>query len=173
MSSISIRLPLHGLRSTFLNWCYRKTYPTYGRLTRRSKPVWQVNLSDFKCMPPASLGAALGHFLQSNQLQLMPGFENHDMFHIILGYDTSAPQEVALQWCLLGNGKRSTYAILTALIGFFIFPEHWGLLLTAYKRGKRMRPFHHWYFEYLLRENLSELQAFLNYQKTKHYVAQH
>ncbi|MEL7221910.1 MAG: hypothetical protein AAGJ93_11365 [Bacteroidota bacterium] len=173
MSSITIRLPLHGLRSAFVNWCYRSTHPIYGQLTRRGKPAWQLNVSEFKRMPPASLGAALGNFLQSNQLQLMPGFENHDIFHILLDYDTSAPQEVALQWCLLGNGKRSAYAILTALIGFFIFPEHWGLLRSAYKRGQRMRSFHHWYFEYLLREDLAKLQAFLNYQKTKNYAAQH
>jgi ubiquinone biosynthesis protein Coq4 len=124
-------------------------------------------------MPPASLGAQLGHFLQSNQLQLTPTFENHEVFHTLLGYDTSAPQEVALQWCLLGNGKRSAYAIMTALVGFIFFPEHWEEIRAAYRRGQQMRPFHHWYFEYLLRENLQELTAFLDYQKTSGHVASH
>lgn len=173
MSSIAIRFPLHGLRSLILNWCYQKTYPLYGRLTHRGRPCWQVRQSALARMPPASLGAQLGYFLQSNQLQLMPGFENHDVFHTLLDYDTSAPQEVALQWCLIGNGKRSGYAIITALIGLLFFPEHWGQMRTAYQRGKQMRRFHHWYFEYLLSENLQELKAFLNYQKTSGYVAKY
>ncbi|MEM1215236.1 MAG: hypothetical protein AAGJ82_06105 [Bacteroidota bacterium] len=168
MTTSTLQLPLHGLRSHLLLWGYRVTYPLYAKLHWRPRPVWQVRLPDLLRLPPGSLGYRLGQFLQQNALHLMPGFENHDVFHVLLDYRTSAPAEVAMQWCLLGNGKRSLYCFLCALTGAALFPEHWVALRKAYRRGRKMRRFHHWYFEYLLRENRAEMLAFLNYKETQY-----
>lgn len=161
MSTLSVRLPLHGLRSQFLHFMYEKTFPLYARISTRPRPQWQLNRDDLLQLPPGSLGQRVGQFLGSNQLQLIPGFENHDVFHVLLEYGLSAPEEVELQWCLLGNGKRSIYAFLAAFTGAALFPEYWGRHRQAFRKGRQLRTFHHWYYEYLLRENLADLQHFL------------
>lgn len=160
--TISLKLPLHSLRSQLLNFMQKQSYPLYALISRRPRPEWQMQRDDLEAFPPGSLGQRLGRFLIINDLHLMPGFENHDIFHILLGYGLSAPEEVELQWCLLGNGKRSAYALVAAVVGAAFFPECWGLLQRAFRRGKALRPFHHWYYEYLLRENLADLQHFLS-----------
>lgn len=162
-TTLSFTLPLHGLRSRLLNWGFRISYPIYAKLWKRPRPAWQLGRDQLlMAYDPESLGFALGCFLNYRDLDLMPGFESHDVFHTLLGYGTSAPEEVMLQWCLLGNGKRSPYCFFAASIGALCFPEHWGLLRAAYQRGRQLRTFHHWYFEYLLQEDLTELRAFLN-----------
>lgn len=161
MSTLSVRLPLYGLRSQFLHFMYEKTYPIYARISARSRPQWQLNRDDLLQLPPGSLGQRVGQFLTGNQLDLLPGFENHDVFHVMLEYGLTAPEEVELQWCLLGNGKRSVYAFLAAFTGAAFFPEYWGRLRRAFQKGRQLRTFHHWYYEYLLRENLLDLQHFL------------
>lgn len=160
-SVFSLRLPLHGLRSQLLDYLQKQSYPLYALVSRRPRPQWQLQRDDLEALPPGSLGQRLGRFLVTNDLNLMPGFENHDVFHTLLGYGLSAPEEVELQWCLVGNGKRSAYALAAAFVGAAFFPEYWGHLRRAYQRGKALRTFHHWYYEYLLRENLVELQNFL------------
>ena len=161
MSIIALRLPLYGLRSRFLHYMQTRTAPLYAHLTRRHRTRWQVDRTELLRYPPGSLGQRLGHFLTSHDLRLIPGFENHDVFHVLLDYGLTARAEIELQWCLLGNGKRSVYAFAAALAGAACFPENWGPFREAYRRGRKMRTFHHWYFEYLLQEDLSEMRRFL------------
>lgn len=161
MSSLSVRLPLYGLRSQFLNYMSEKTYPIYAKISKRPRPQWQLTRDELLRLPPGSLGQRVGQFLSRNQLHLLPGFENHDVFHVMLEYGLSAPEEVELQWCLIGNGKRSSYALIAAFSGAALFPEYWRRFRQAFQRGRQLRTFHHWYYEYLLRENLADLQHFL------------
>jgi hypothetical protein len=161
MNTVSLKLPLYGLRSQFLHFMQTQTAPIYARLIRRGRPQWQVDRAELLQYPPGSIGQQLGYFLTGNDFHLMPGFENHDIFHVLLAYGLTAPEEVELQWCLIGNGKQSVYAYLAALVGAACFPEYWGRWRRAYQRGKSLRTFHHWYYEYLLQENLSDLQHFL------------
>jgi hypothetical protein len=167
----TLRLPLHGLRSRLLLWGFEHSYPLYARLYRRPRPAWQLSQESLSSYPGGSLGHRLGQFLEVNRLQLLPGFESHDVAHVLLAYQTTAVEEVYLQWCLLGNGKRSPYCLFAAGMGALCFPEHWGALRVAWRRGRSLRPFHHWHFEYLLREDLGVLQAFLQGKTTAEEVA--
>ncbi len=161
MNALSIRFPLYGLRSWFMQWANQKSYPIYSLITGRHQCRWSVSRQDLLAYPPASLGKNLGHFLTENQLELLPGFENHDVFHVLLGIGLSAPEEVVLQCCLIGNGKRSSYALVAGLTGVLFFPEHWTIFHQAYRRGRALRKFHHWHYRHLLRENLTDLRHFL------------
>lgn len=161
MSTFALRLPLHGLRSQFLHWAYTLLHPLYGRVKQNPRPAWQINKVMLLEYAPGTLGRAVGQFLAEHELELISSFENHDVFHVLLGFGLSAPEEVALQWCLLGNGKRSIFLLAAILMGSFCFPEHWGWFRNAYRKGRRLRAFHHWYFEYLLQENLSDMRDFL------------
>ena len=161
MLTSALRLPLHGLRSQFLHWAYSQTYPIYARFKRQPRPAWQIDLKALLNYPPGTLGRRLGQFLQSNNLELIPSFENHDVFHVLMDYGLTAPEEVALQWSLFGNGKRSLFSFAAIFIGTVCFPEYWGWFRKAYRQGKTLRAFHHWYFEYLLQENLTSMRQFL------------
>lgn len=172
-TSFVLRLPLHGLRSRFVNWCFTVSFPIYAKLMKQPRPSWQVCKADLIAHPPGSLGRAMGHFLQEHGFELLPGFENHDVCHTLLAYGTNAPDEVMMQWCLYGNGKRTLYTVVAAFFGGLLFPEHWGAFRHAYRRGQKLRPFHHWYFEYLLRENTYHLRAFLDGKPTAYYTPTH
>ncbi len=156
-----LRLPLYGWRSIILQWGFQQSYPIYARLWKRNRPAWQVNRAALLTFTPGTLGHALGRFLQANELELLATFEGHDTCHTLLAFGTSAPEEVMLQWALFGNGKRTPYCLFAILLGSSLFPEHWRNFQNAYRLGAGLRPFHHWYFEYLLQEDLEELRAFL------------
>lgn len=158
------------LRERFLVWLVKQTQPYYEKLTRKHRPAWQVSKATLLVMPPGSLGRQLGIFLQQRGIELMPHFENHDVFHLMAGYDTDVTAEVCLQWLLVGNGKRSPYALGTAFLGLLLFPECGSLFRQAYAKGKAARPFHHWYFEYLLGEPLADLQRFVFDRRGGHFI---
>lgn len=161
MSPIALRLPLHGLRSQFLHWAYNQSYPLYARFKSERRPAWQLDRKALLQYPPGSLGRQLGNFLQTHDLQMIPCFENHDVFHVLLDYGLSAPEEVVLQWCLIGNGKRSIFSFTAVLVGSLCFPEYWRWFRQAYRHGRSLRRFYHWYFEYLLQENMAVMRNFL------------
>lgn len=149
------------LRERLMIRLVKFTHPIYERWFRRRRPAWQQTTKSLLQYEAGSLGRALGHFLVANDIRLIPRFEDHDVFHVILEYDTSVPGESEMQFCLLGSGKRSLYVMGTCAIAWLAFPEYWSRFRAAYKRGKRLRTFHHWYFEYLLNEPLEELRAFI------------
>jgi hypothetical protein len=146
------------------------THPVYERWFRRHRPAWQQTTAGLLQYDTGSLGRALGVFLEANDISLIPRFENHDVFHVILEYDTTVSGESEMQFCLLGSGKRSLYVMGTCAIAWLAFPEYWSRFRKAFRRGKRLRPFHHWYFEYLLNEPLAELRAFIE-RKTNDITA--
>ena len=141
------------------------THPIYERWFRRRRPAWQQTTTGLLNYKPGSLGRTLGRFLITNDIDLIPRFEDHDVFHVLLEYNTTVPGESEMQFCLLGSGKRSLYVMGTCAIAWLVFPEYWSRFRTAFHRGKSYRTFHHWYFEYLLAEPLSELQAFIRQER--------
>lgn len=161
--------PLFRLREGLMVYLVEWTYPLYTKWFKRGRPAWQKTLTDLWSYPEGSLGKALGVFLHSNQLALIPQLENHDVFHVLLDYEAHVIAEAQMQFCLIGNGKRSLYAIGTASVAALVFPECWGVFRQAFRRGKTLRKLHKWYFEYLLDEPLIELQFFIAKQPTAYY----
>lgn len=144
------------------------TYPVYVRLFRRHRPAWQQDQRSLRYYESGSLGRALGFFLAENDMELMPYLENHDVFHVLLNYDATVLAESEMQFCLLGNGKRSLFVLGTCAIAWLAFPEYWSAFRRAFRRGKQLRRFYHWYFEYLLNESLEDLKQFIEGEKMEH-----
>ena len=155
------------LRECLMTWLVKITHPVYESWFRQNRPAWQQTRAKLLSYEPDSLGFALGQFLQINGIDLIPRFEDHDVFHVLLEYDTTVPGESEMQFCLLGSGKRSLYVLGTCAIAWLAFPEYWSRFRAAFNRGKQLRKFHHWYFEYLLAEPLAELRAFIGREKIK------
>lgn len=130
----------------------------YRDLFKGKKKSWGENRKSLKRFKEGTLGKSLSDFLYESGIDLQDKMENHDVFHVVLGYDTSLPEEAALHFFLIGNGKKSRYAKIAALVGFAIFPEYWRLYQKAYHRGKQTKPFVNWEFKGLLFVTLEEFK---------------
>ena len=161
--------PLFRLREKIMIQLVKWSYPLYLKGFKRGRPAWQTNRKLLLQYPEGSLGRRLGVFLQANDIDLIPKLENHDVFHVLLDYEPHVIAEAQMQFCLLGNGKRSPYVFGTAIIAMIAFPEFWASFKQAYHKGQNLRPVHRWYFEYLLDEPLVEMKAFISKQPSSYY----
>ena len=134
------------------------TKPLYTKWFKKNTPAWNYNKMTLLQFPEKTLGRTLGEFLKKEQLELMPKMEDHDVFHVLLDFKTTIKDEVRMQFFLLGNGKRSMYAIVTAFIGILIQPEHIVAFRKAFYTGKQCLPISKWAFQHLLHEPIALLQ---------------
>jgi len=151
---IDKKLPAFKLRGWIMEQLFRWSYPVYGAIFKRRQKGWCRTKQQLGDSPPGSLGKEVYYFLNSQDFEILPKFEDHDTLHVLLGYSTHVVDEVRMQFCLLGNGKRSIYLYGVVCIGWLAFPECWHLFTEAIKRGRAMMPVHRWKFEHLLREPL-------------------
>lgn len=98
---------------------------------------WNISTGELLTFPENSLGKALGEFLAKDGLEPLPGAEYHDVHHVLLDYSVSFKDEVALQFFLHGNGKKSIASVSTMIGAWCILPTQWKYLRTAYERGKQ------------------------------------
>lgn len=98
---------------------------------------WNISTAELLTFPENSLGKALGEFLAKDGLEPLAGAEYHDAQHVLLDYSVSFKDEVALQFFLHGNGKRSIASVSTMIGAWCILPTQWKYLRRAYARGKQ------------------------------------
>lgn len=167
-----ITLPLFRFRAWLMVRMVELTGPIYCKIRMRfswirsklsrsaSTPIeyWDHNKGTLAQYEEGTLGGDLHTFLAANNFELLPGAETHDVYHVLLDYGTSAVEEVCLQCCLYGSGKRSMYLIGALVIGVLVFPEYWASFRQAYHRGLQMNNFSKWSFEYLLGEPINLLR---------------
>lgn len=130
----------------------------YRNLFKRRKIKWGENREKLKTQPLGSIGKLLSDFLFENDIHLEPKMENHDFLHVVLGYNTSLPEEAALHFFLIGNTKGSHYPFIAAFVGFAFFPEHYKLYIEAYNRGRCTTHFAHWNLKQFLSTDLVHFQ---------------
>ena len=97
---------------------------------------------------------------------MIPQMENHDVYHLITGCSTKIEDEIAMQYLLFGNGKRSAYLLGVLFLGTMVFPEKLGIYLKAFRIGRKMSSFHNWDFESLLALNINTLLHIINPAKS-------
>lgn len=133
----------------------------YRNLFKRYKTAWGENRATLKKYPAGSIGKVLSDFLFENDIDLEPKMENHDFFHVVLGYNTSLPEEAALHFFLIGNNKGSHYPFIAAFVGFMFFPEYYDLYIDAYHRGRHSKRFVHWNLKGFLSADFIEFREAL------------
>jgi ubiquinone biosynthesis protein Coq4 len=154
------------MRLRFMLFLYNGSSVLYTKLFKRNKKAWGLSVSDFLAYPTNTLGYALGNFYLSNGFDVMPKLENHDVFHVITETNTDIQGEIAMQYLLMGNGKRSLYMYAMIGIGTVIYPEFIRYYMFSYQKGKSLSKFHHIEFKDYLAKPLVELQHSL-YLKSK------
>ena len=92
-------------------------------------------LIQMRNLPKNTIGYDMAKMLNDNNLKLIPKFENHDLKHLVLGYDMTTQDEIKMQAYLFGNGNRSISCILFLLSGM-LFPNMWSEYYNEYSKGK-------------------------------------
>ncbi len=111
-------------------------------------------------LPAGTVGHALHTFLRAHGFRLVPGYQRHDLKHVLLGFDTSASDEMRMQVFMTGNGgfgKESAMALL-----FLPWtPDMWAEIPRLLLAGRLSRPVGGRDFEATMREDLAACRAAL------------
>lgn len=149
-------------RTQFLLFMYHISQKNYRRFFKRKKRRWVFTEKQLLQFKEDSLGRKLGEFYEEHGFRMIPQMENHDVYHLITEYGTHMIDEIALQYLLFGNGKKSAYLLGVLILGTLVFPEYAATYYKAFKKGKSMRRFYHLDFERLLQQNFSQLKDFMH-----------
>lgn len=144
------------MRAIFLEKLYQWSLKPY-QAFKKNTP-WGLQLEDLLQYPKNSLGYHLGRFMLQHDFDLQEKLERHDVFHVLTGTGISVPEEISMQFYLMGNGKRSGYLISVMVLGSLLYPDKLGMFLTTYRRGKAALPFYQLDFLKLLDQPLLRIK---------------
>lgn len=114
-------------------------FPIAGLIQKKSPGA--LGIAQLLEMPHHTLGLALGRHMQHYKLQFIPGFEEHDIKHLILGYDVTVPGEIRLSAFEFGAGNRSFMTLGVFLLGIPLAADLWPQMIEDYKHGKKHKHF--------------------------------
>lgn len=129
-------------RLNFMLWLYDWSQIFYAKFFKRNKKAWGISKQEFLLYPEGTLGKALGEFYREKGFSVMPKLENHDVFHLITETGTEIQDEIAMQYLLFGNGKKSLYMFSMIGIGTVLYPEFLKYYLKSFRKGKSIARFH-------------------------------
>lgn len=128
------------------------------KLLFKKKPAWGLTVKQLLQYRQETLGYHLGCFLLRYHFTPEPQLEDHDIYHVLTGSGISVPDEIAMQFYLFGNGKRSLYLFMVLLIGSILFYDELSKFKNAYQKGKAAHRFYDLNFIKLLSNPVKELQ---------------
>ncbi|WP_425641056.1 hypothetical protein ACPUEK_13505 [Marinomonas gallaica] len=125
----------------------------------RNPEEWPYPFEQLNEFEDHTLGKALYNFLNSRNLGYLPKYEEHDTYHVLLGYGTSVTEELKLQAFMWGN-KNSTFAgRVLFIIGYIVFPSKHSLLKREMIRGSNAKPLSGILVASMIPMNLLELRS--------------
>ncbi|MBX0293098.1 hypothetical protein K3G63_21820 [Hymenobacter sp. HSC-4F20] len=130
---------------------------------------YQQKVAALSQLPQGSVGQALAECLLARELTLVPGFESHDLKHVVLAYELEPVGEIRLQAFMLGNGNWTLPSLLIFLFGFVLLPQHWAVFRQDFQAGRQCLPLATLTIEDCQHQLLHELrsQLFNRYQEIK------
>lgn len=151
----------NGWRERLMRWLVKTLHGLYRFANYRRSAAWNLTIADLQQLPPASTGRALATFLQQHDFALMPKFESHDLFHVLLGYGVTVVDEVRMQCCLAGSGRRTAPTLAVIAVGVVFYPEYGKDFWRHYQRGKTLVNFSYLDFQTRLNQPFVTLQQSL------------
>ena len=97
---------------------------------------YEQKLHLMRSLPDHTVGKDLARMLDAKGLKLIPGFERHDLNHLILGYGMEPEEELCMQAYLVGNGYYKLHCCLFLFSGILL-PCMWKTLFAHYELGTR------------------------------------
>ncbi|WP_025742683.1 Coq4 family protein [Aquimarina pacifica] len=149
------------MRAILVERLYEWTKKPYQKWFKKDLP-WNISIKELIQYPKESLGFHLGCFLLQHDFTPQPKLEDHDVFHVLTNTGITVYEEIAMQYYLFGNGKRSVYLLFVLLIGSLLYPDKIRFFIQAYQKGKKAFPFYQLAYQNLLYQSLSSLQKTLS-----------
>lgn len=97
---------------------------------------WNYKLSDFKLMPPNSLGRRYYEYMSLNKISYKPNLIRHDIKHILLSYEMKMPDEMRLHTYLMGNRSFNFLGTIYLAVCLILVPEQLAVIKSDYRKGK-------------------------------------
>ena len=122
------------------------------------KKVLNKKLNELRCLPNGTLGKEIANCLDKNNLDLVAGYESHDLKHIVLGYKMTPLDEIRMQAFMLGNGNYTFPCIAILIFGMLLLPHKWLIFAKDFKRGRIVHPISSWTIEVYGEKQLIDVQ---------------
>lgn len=115
--------------------------------------------ASLRTLPPGTVGREIADTLDRRGYELLPFFADHDMKHIVLGYDMTEADEIRMQLYMIGNGNRSPACLLPAIGSILFYPALWREVSYHYGLGRAGHRITHLRLADCRHMKLSEIQA--------------
>ncbi len=119
---------------------YEITKKPYQKWFKKNEP-WKIEIPELLNYPRESLGFHLGQFLRTNNFEMQPKLEDHDVIHVLTGISTNVEEEIGMQFYLMGNGKRSLYMYMVVVFWGYFFPFRLQTFHELLQERKERAPF--------------------------------
>ncbi|GAA4108124.1 hypothetical protein GCM10022393_03910 [Aquimarina addita] len=146
------------MRALLLEIIYEWSKIPYQKWFKKEES-WDISMTQLLNYPPSSLGFHLGSFLLQHDFTPQPKLENHDVFHVLTKAGITVPEEISMQYFLLGNGKRSMYLMGVICIGTLLYPDKLAKFRAAFRKGRSAYTFHQLDFKKLLNQSLITIRT--------------
>jgi len=146
------------MRSILLEIVYEWSKIPYQKWFKKDQP-WNISITQLMKYPHNSLGFHLGSFLLQHDFTPQPKLENHDVFHVLTQTGITVPEEIAMQYYLLGNGKKSIYLLMVIMIGTLLYPDKFKVFRNAFIKGRNAYSFYQLDFRKLLDKPLDIIRT--------------
>ncbi|MBS0032175.1 hypothetical protein ACTJJ0_22510 [Chitinophaga sp. 22321] len=114
-----------------------------------------------KQLPPGTLGNDIAVCLEQHQLRLVPGFESHDLKHVLLGFKMTPEDEIRLQAFMIGNGNYTFASFAILLFGVLLLPDCWLIFIKDWRNGRKAVPISIWTIDAYAHYSTASLQQSL------------
>lgn len=104
-----------------------------------------------------TLGQELVAFYDRQEMQPEPRHIQLDVYCVLLRCSQTPKDEIAVHWCLLGNGALSFEGLCCMALTIF-FPRSLPFFRIAYRKGKAAHLFHSLDFSKMLEQPLQGLR---------------
>lgn len=149
------------MKDKFIEKMYEMSKKPYQKFIKKNQP-WNLTKEELTTYPIHSLGYDLGQFLTSNQFDIQEKLEDHDVIHVLTNTGITVADEIAMQYFLFGNGKRSLYLYMVMITGTLFYPMLFNQFKLAFQKGKKAHIFYHLDFLKLLHLPTSTLRQTFN-----------
>ncbi|PKV76418.1 hypothetical protein [Pontibacter ramchanderi] len=105
---------------------------------------YQKKVDKLQELEKGTLGKDIAECLSKNKLRLVPGYESHDLKHVLLDYKMNPVDEIRMQAFMIGNGNVSILSLAIFLYGFLLLPNKWRTFYKDFKSGLASQPIKHW-----------------------------
>ena len=120
--------------------------------------VYEDKVNALRHFAAGTLGKDVAGCLDKNNLKLVPGYESHDLKHVLLDYKMTPVDEIRMQAFMIGNGNISIPSIAIFIYGFLLLPHKWNQFFEDFKLGLFSTSIKTWTMQHFADRQTKELR---------------